>query len=95
MSKKVIYVACGGAVATSTVAADKVRKLLEENDIQAEVHQCRINELNSYADKADLFVTTAKVSKDYGIPVVHGAPFITGIKQDQAEQAVLDALKDS
>lgn len=92
MSKKIVYVACGGAVATSTVAAEKVKTLLEENGIEAEVNQARISELSSYKDHADLFVTTAKVSKDYGIPVVHGAPFITGIKQDKAEQEVLDAL---
>lgn len=94
MSKKVVYVACGGAVATSTVAADKVSTLLKENNIDAEVNQCRISELTSYKDNADLFVTTAKVSKDYGVPVVHGAPFITGIKQDKAEQQVIEALTD-
>lgn len=92
MSKKIVYVACGGAVATSTVAADKIKSLLKENGIEAEVNQCRISELGSYKDSADLFVTTAKVAKDYGIPVVHGAPFITGIKQDKAEKDVIDAL---
>lgn len=94
MSKKVVYVACGGAVATSTIAADKIRTLLKENNIEAEVNQCRISELTSFKDNADLFVTTAKVSKDYGIPVVHGAPFITGIKQDKAEQDVIAALTE-
>lgn len=94
MSKKIVYVACGGAVATSTLAAEKIKKLLSENGIDAEVNQARISELSSYSDRADLFVTTAKVSKDYGVPVVHGAPFITGIRQDKAEQDVLDALKN-
>lgn len=93
MAKK-IYVACGGAVATSTVAANKVKELLKREGIEAEVNQCRISELASYKDTADLFVTTAKVSKDYGIPVVHGVPFITGINLAKAEQAVIDALKD-
>lgn len=92
MSKKIVYVACGGAVATSTVAAEKIKALLKENGIEAEVNQVRISELSSHKDHADLFVTTAKISKDYGIPVVHGAPFITGIRQEKAEQDVLNAL---
>ncbi|AXY24978.1 PTS galactitol transporter subunit IIB [Suicoccus acidiformans] len=94
MARKIIYVACGGAVATSTVAANKVKELLKDKGIDAEVNQCRISELNSYKDTADAFVTTAKVSKDYGIPVIHGAPFITGIKQEQAEEALLQALTE-
>lgn len=92
MSKKIVYVACGGAVATSTVAAEKIKQLLKDNGIEAEVNQARISELASFKDHADLFVTTAKVSKDYGVPVVHGAPFITGIRQESAEKSVLEAL---
>lgn len=44
--KKVI-VACGGAVATSTVAANKIRELAKREGIPVEVTQCRVNELDS------------------------------------------------
>ena len=37
MAKKKIIVACGGAVATSTVAADAVRDLCKANGIDADV----------------------------------------------------------
>lgn len=93
MSKKV-YVACGGAVATSTVAAGKVEELIKREGLDAEVIQCRISELSSNADDAAVFVTTAKVSRDYGVPVVHGVSFITGINTEKAEQQVIEALKD-
>lgn len=94
MAKKRVVVACGGAIATSTVAATKIRELLAENGVDAEVKQCRITELDAEKDQADLFVTTAKVTKDYGIPVVHGVAFISGIGLDKTKQAILDALKD-
>ena len=40
---KKILVACGGAVATSTVAAEHVRGLCKANGIDADVQQCRIS----------------------------------------------------
>ena len=60
--KKVI-VACGGAVATSTVAANKIRELAKREGIPVEVTQCRVNELDSKKDGIDLIVTTARVKK--------------------------------
>lgn len=89
---KKVYIACGGAVATSTVVANKVRDLLKENNIEADVQQCRISELNSFKDSADLFITTARVTKDYGIPVVHGVSFITGINNEKTKEEILSLL---
>ena len=59
MKKKVI-VACGGAVATSTVAANKVVELCKKNNVDIEICQVRISEIESNLP-ADLIVTTSKV----------------------------------
>ena len=75
---KKILVACGGAVATSTIAAD--------------VQQCRIPELSSNAQGTDLIVTTAKVSQDYGVPVVYGIAFVSGINVETTEAKILEIL---
>lgn len=45
--KKKIIVACGGAVATSTIAANKVVELCKENGIDVEICQIRISEIAS------------------------------------------------
>lgn len=89
---KRILVACGGAVATSTVAADRVRDLCRKNHIPVDVQQCRISELASRADQADLIITTAKVSRDYGTPVIHGIAFVSGINIEQTEARILEVL---
>ncbi len=89
---KRILVACGGAVATSTLAADRVRSLCKENNIAADVQQCRISELGGRAEQADLIVTTAKVSRDYGTPVVHGIAFVSGINVEKLEADILEIL---
>lgn len=90
---KKILVACGGAVATSTVAANKIKNLIKENNIEADVQQCRVSELSSKADDADLIVTTAKVDRDYGVPVIHGIAYISGVGIDKTNQQILDNLK--
>ena len=61
MKKKVI-VACGGAVATSTIAANAIVELAKENNIDIEIAQVRISEIASNLP-ADLIVTTSKVKR--------------------------------
>lgn len=92
---KKVLVACGGAVATSTVAANKIRELLKKEGIAANVSQCRISELESNLSGTDLIVTTAKVSKDYGVPVIHGVSFVTGINIAKTENEILEVLKEA
>lgn len=91
MKKKVI-VACGGAVATSTIAANKIVELCKENGIDVEICQVRISEIPSNLP-ADLIVTTSKVKKDYGVPLITGMPFISGVNVDKTKEAILAVLK--
>lgn len=92
MKKKVI-VACGGAVATSTIAADAVRDLAKRNGIDVEICQCRISEISSNLDNAVLIVPTSRVKRDYGIPLIPGTAFISGIGTDKLEAKILKVLK--
>lgn len=91
MKKKVI-VACGGAVATSTIAANKVKELAKANGIDVEICQIRISEIASNLP-ADLIVTTSKVKRDYGTPVITGMPFISGIGVEKTKASILKVLK--
>lgn len=93
MKRKVI-VACGGAVATSTMAAEEIKELCEENNITIEIVQCRVNEIETYMDGVDLICTTARVDRKFGeIPVVHGMPFISGVGIDELREKILTALR--
>ncbi|OCG14589.1 PTS galactitol transporter subunit IIB [Gilliamella sp. Fer1-1] len=92
--KKKIIVACGGAVATSTLAAEEIKELCNENNIQLDLIQCRINEINTFIDDVDLICTTAKMDQDFGdIPIVHGMPFVSGVGIDQLKEKILLILK--
>nr|WP_296101738.1 PTS galactitol transporter subunit IIB [uncultured Mediterraneibacter sp.] len=91
MKKKVI-VACGGAVATSTVAANKVVELCKKNNVDIEICQVRISEIESNLP-ADLIVTTSKVKRDFGVPLLTGMPFISGVGVEKTEANILKILR--
>lgn len=90
--KKVI-VACGGAVATSTVAANGIRELCKANGIDVEILQIRMSEIESSLQGIDLIVTTMKIKRDYGLPYVNGMAFLTGINKEETEEKILGYLK--
>lgn len=91
--KKRIIVACGGAVATSTVAANRIAQLCKNEGIDVEIVQMRVNEIGANCDNVDLIVTTARVKKDYGIPLENGMAFVSGVGIPEAEKKILAHLK--
>lgn len=91
MKKKVI-VACGGAVATSTIAAKRIQELCKKNNIAIEICQVRIAEIESHLTGASLIVTTTRLKREYGVPHITGMAFISGIGVEQTEQAILEIL---
>lgn len=94
MKRKVI-VACGGAVATSTLAAEEIKELCEAHGIQVEIVQCRINEIETFMDGVHLICTTAKVDRTFGdISLVHGMPFISGVGMETLRETILTLLQE-
>lgn len=90
---KKIIVACGGAVATSTVAANAIKELCQNNNIPVEIMQMRMTEIESNLDGVDLIVTTMRIKKDFGKPYVNGMPFLSGINKESTEEKILEYLK--
>ena len=90
--KKVI-VACGGAVATSTVAANAIKELCEANGIGIDIIQIRMSEIESQCEGVDLIVTTARMKKNFGVPYVNGMAFLTGINRESVEEKILEYLR--
>lgn len=78
---KKILVACGAGVCTSTVALQKLKTAMEQRGLSNQVSygQCAVADLGMNAKNYDLVITTSKVTADYGVPVVFGLSFITGI----------------
>lgn len=84
--------ACGGGIATSTIIADKVRELLAQANIDANVTQRTLSELTYEASNADLIVTSMKVENDFGVPNVLGTPLLTGIGEEETKKKIIEIL---
>lgn len=91
--KKHILVACGAGIATSTVVCDKVERLLKENNIDARVTQCKIAEVGSFEDNADLIISTTILPREYKIPAIKATAYISGINMQKLDEKILSYLK--
>lgn len=92
--KRKIIVACGGAVATSTMAAEEIKELCQSHNIPVELIQCRVNEIETYMDGVHLICTTARVDRSFGnIPLVHGMPFVSGVGIEALQNKILTILQ--
>lgn len=93
MKKYTVLVACGAGIATSTVVCDRVENLLKDNHVNAEVVQCKISEVSSRQESADLIVSTTILPTTYNIPAEIATAYITGIGMDKLDQKILGHLK--
>lgn len=96
MDRKKIIVACGTAIATTTLVAEKLKKVLDKHRIDAEVIKCRISEVQYYIKmlrNVDLILATSTVPGVKDIPVLNAVPFISGINAEELEKQIVEALK--
>ncbi len=94
--KKNILVACGTAIATATIAAGKLKELLQKHNIQANVIQCRFTEIDYYVKtlgKVDLIITTAGFPERKDIPILNGVPLISGVGKEELERKIIEILQ--
>jgi PTS system galactitol-specific IIB component len=79
---KKILVACGTAIATSTVVAKKLEEKLRARGLAVTIDQCKASEVGSKAGAYDLVVSTTEVDDTRGKPHVRTLSFLTGIGID-------------
>ena len=79
---KKILVACGTAIATSTVVAKKLEEKLRGRGIPVSIDQCKASEVGGKASAYDLIVSTTEVDDTRGKPHVRTLSFLTGIGVD-------------
>lgn len=91
--RKIILVACGAGIATSTVVCERVEKLVKDNKLNAQVIQCKIAEVASRESEADLIVSTTILPKQYSIPALKGMAYITGMGAEKLDQEIINIIK--
>jgi galactitol PTS system EIIB component len=93
MMAKTILVACGTAIATSTVVAVGIQEALKERGIDVKVRQCKTAEVSAHLDGVDLIVTTTSLTGNFGVPIIHTLAFLTGIGKEKTINEIIAALK--
>jgi len=88
---KLIVVACGAGINTSTIAEDSIReRMVKEGFGDVEVKRILMADIEGYLARTDLImiVSMMKIFRTYDVPVFQGMPFLIG------SQAEKDALLD-
>lgn len=91
--QKKILVACGKAIATSTVVAKEIKQALEERGIPVTIIQCIANDVPALSKDADLIVTTTPITADQSKPIIQTLAFITGIGKDAVIDQIIEKLE--
>lgn len=91
--KKRIIVACGGGIATSTLIVSRLKEILKDNNIDADIIQCRVSEIDSHKDNTNLIISSANLKKDYGVPALQALSFISGVGMDETVDEIVGILK--
>lgn len=93
---KLVLVACGTALATSTVVARKIEQIARENEIECRIVQAKAADAFSKAKelKPDLIVCTCQLEGDIDIPMINGRAFLTGINVSKITNQLLEVLRE-
>ena len=86
---KLIVVACGAGINTSTIAEDSIReRMANEGFGDVEVKRILMADIERFLSRTDLvmIVSMMKIFRTFDVPVIQGMPFLIGT---QAEKDVL------
>jgi PTS system galactitol-specific IIB component len=87
---KLIVVACGAGINTSTIAEDMIKERMEEEGLNVEVKRVLINDIDKYIGRMDLVVCMMKIYREFDVPQLKGMPFLIGTKEEK--KVLLDEI---
>ena len=94
-SLKIISV-CGSGTVTSSMIANKVKDLLDDNGISAttvEVNPGGVDQL-VVSGSYDLIVHTSPLLSTYNIPTINAVGFLTGMEEEEFIEELLKTAKE-
>jgi galactitol-specific phosphotransferase system IIB component len=81
---KLIIVACGAGINTSTIAEELIRDRLElEGLSNVDVKRILIADIDKYIDRMDVVVCMMKIFREFDVPQLKGMPFLIGTKEEK------------
>ncbi len=93
---RLIVVACGAGINTSTIAEDSIReRVVKEGYADVEVKRILMADIEGFLGRTDLImvVSMMKIFRTFHVPVFQGMPFLIGTKQEK--DALLDKIVEA
>jgi galactitol-specific phosphotransferase system IIB component len=95
---RLIVVACGAGINTSTIAEDTIKERIQTEGFKdVEVKRILMADIEGYLSRPDLVmvVSMMKIFRTFDVPVFQGMPFLIGTKQEKEVllQKILDVLR--
>jgi len=90
---RLIVVACGAGINTSTIAEDSISERMRELGLaDVEVKRILMADIEKYLGREDLvlIVSMMKIFREFDVPIVKGMPFLIGTKEEK--DAVLEEI---
>jgi galactitol-specific phosphotransferase system IIB component len=90
---KLIVVACGAGINTSTIAEDSIKeRIAKEGFADVEVKRILMADIDGYVSRPDLImiVSMMKIFRTFDVPIFQGMPFLIGTQEEK--DALLDKI---
>ena len=92
---KLIVVACGAGINTSTIAEDSIKeRMVKEGFTDVDVKRILMADIDGYVSRPDLImiVSMMKIFRTFDVPIFQGMPFLIGTKEEK--DVLLDKIVD-
>jgi PTS system galactitol-specific IIB component len=91
---KRVLVACGTAIATSTVVATAIEEEMKARGIKVVTQQCKASEVPGLVHNVDLVVSTTPVPDNLPRPTIVTLAFLTGVGKKEVIEKIAQHLRD-
>jgi galactitol PTS system EIIB component len=94
---KLIVVACGAGINTSTIAEDAIKeRLAKEGMGDIVVKRILMADIEGYIGQMNLIVSMMKIFRQFDVPILQGMPLLIGSKEekDQLLDKIVELIKN-
>ena len=88
-----ILIVCGSGIATSSIAADVVEEVAQEEKIRIRITKGTIPQIQTKQHDVDLVLTTARYNKPMEKPFLCVMGFVSGIGEEEQRKKLAEMLR--
>jgi PTS system galactitol-specific IIB component len=90
---KLIVVACGAGINTSTIAEDAIKERMDKEGLHdVVVKRILMADIDRFVDQMDMVVSMMKIFRTFDVPVLQGMPLLIGSNEEKKD--LLDKIVD-